>query len=112
MALTRILEVGSRDYAIRAPAAEAKEVRKQFIFDLDQVNMLPLIPSWVAKCDMTVLEHTRSPQETMLKRKRRKGYQRMIKHKQGWTRLRVGDIILGDGVPHAEMDEKPAEGLM
>ena len=36
--------------------------------------------------------------ETMLKKKRRKGYQRLIKHKQGWTRLRVGDIVLGDGV--------------
>jgi hypothetical protein len=29
-----------------------------------------------------------------MKKKRRKGYQKTIKLKNGWTRLRVGDIIL------------------
>jgi len=42
--------------------------------------------------------------ETMLKKKRRKGYQRTVKNKQGWTRLRVGDIILGDRPPDERLE--------
>lgn len=55
---------------------------------------LPTIPSDIVTCDLTVLEHTTSPVETRMKKKRRKGYQKTIKLKNGWTRLRVGDIIL------------------
>jgi large subunit ribosomal protein L21 len=51
-----------------------------------------------------VLEHTKSPMERLLKKKRRKGYEKTIEHKQGWTRLRVGDIVLGEGVrPETEV---------
>ena len=55
------------------------------------------IPTHVARCELTVLEHTKSPLERIVKSKRRKGYKKTIEHKQGWTRLRVGDIHLGDG---------------
>lgn len=55
------------------------------------------IPDHVARCELTVLEHTKSPLERIVKSKRRKGYKKTIEHKQGWTRLRVGDIHLGDG---------------
>jgi large subunit ribosomal protein L21 len=86
-------------------------VRKELDFDFDEVKKLPTVPGWVARCELTVLEHTRSPMEVMLKKKRRKGYQRTIRSKQGWTRLRVGDIILGEGestIAAATMEETTA----
>ncbi|PWN32077.1 uncharacterized protein FA14DRAFT_112269, partial [Meira miltonrushii] len=45
----------------------------------------------------TVLEHTLGPMEVIVKRKRRKGYKRTIKHKQTYTRLRVEAIQIGQG---------------
>lgn len=65
---------------------------------------LPNIPQDVVECHLTILEHTRTPQETCFKMKRRKGYRRTIKSKHGWTRLRVGDIHLGPGFPAHEME--------
>jgi len=56
---------------------------------------LPNIPNEVVDCELTVLEHTRGPVETKFKLKRRKGYRKTIRSKHGWTRLRVGDIKLG-----------------
>jgi len=95
--LTRILEVGSREFAIRAPAANGKELRK----DLPRVPgvsaSFETLPPSIASCTLTVLEHTKSPLTRTLLKKRRKGYQKTIQNKQGWTRLRVGDIILGEG---------------
>ena len=44
---------------------------------------------------MTVLEHTKSPLTRTLLKKRRKGYERTIENKQGWTRFRVGDVLVG-----------------
>lgn len=94
LSLSRILEVGSRDYSIRSPAAEGKELRK--VLGKGQEAGMEILPDWMVKCDLTVLEHTKSPLETIIKTKRRKGYRKTIQHKQGWTRLRVGDIHLGD----------------
>ena len=54
----------------------------------------PVLPSDLVRCNLTVLEHTKSPLERKLLKKRRKGYKKTIQHKQGWTRLRVGDIVL------------------
>ncbi|WVO15462.1 hypothetical protein L204_103120 [Cryptococcus depauperatus] len=93
--LTKILEVGSRDYAIRSPAAQAKELKREMDWKEKKVVEFPTIPPQVVRCEVTVLEHTRSPMEKLLKKKRRKGYKKTIQHKQGWTRLRVGDIELG-----------------
>jgi large subunit ribosomal protein L21 len=72
---TRILELGSRDYTIRDPKGIA--------------------PS-VVKCEATVVEHTKGKLETLVKTKRRKGYKKTIRQKQPYTRLRIGDIVLGE----------------
>lgn len=106
--LTRILEVGSRDFAIRSPAADGKELRKKLDIQLKEVLDVKFetVPNWVASCELTVIEHTKSPLEKLLKKKRRKGYEKTIQNKQGWTRLRVGDIHLGEGrqpVTHEEV---------
>jgi large subunit ribosomal protein L21 len=93
--LTRILEVGSREYSIRSPAAEGKAIRKTMPKGLD--GTLEALPNWMVQCKLTILEHTKSPLEKIVKTKRRKGYRKTIQHKQGWTRLRVGDIFLGEG---------------
>ena len=45
----------------------------------------------------TVVEHTKGPMEVIVKRKRRKGYKRTIRHKQTYTRLRVEAIKIGEG---------------
>jgi len=93
MALTRILEVGSREYAITSPANNGREILKRggdisFLKDL----------SGVVSCSVTVIEHTKSPLTRTILKKRRKGYKKTIENKQGWTRLRVGDIFLSEGV--------------
>lgn len=54
-----------------------------------------VIPQGVVQCHLTVMEHTKSPMERKLLKKRRKGYKKTIEHKQGWTRLRVGDVFVG-----------------
>ncbi|EIW66110.1 hypothetical protein TREMEDRAFT_35580, partial [Tremella mesenterica DSM 1558] len=98
LSLTRILEVGSREHSIRSPAADGKTLRKSLQFSPTTGKEWEYIPDWIVKCQVTVLEHTKSPMERLIKKKRRKGYKKTIEHKQGWTRLRVGDIVLGDGV--------------
>ncbi|GFZ47386.1 hypothetical protein JCM24511_05129 [Saitozyma sp. JCM 24511] len=111
LSLTRILEVGSREYAIRSPAADGKTLRKTVGTGEEGGWETETIPPWVAQCELTVLEHTKSPMERLLKKKRRKGYEKTIEHKQGWTRLRVGDIVLGEGVrPETEAGTQ-TEGL-
>ncbi|CAK9781671.1 hypothetical protein CC85DRAFT_324800 [Cutaneotrichosporon oleaginosum] len=99
LSLTRILEVGGREFAIRSPAADGKELRKSLPKGPGVDSGFETIPPWVASCELTVLEHTKSPLTRTLLKKRRKGYQKTIENKQGWTRLRVGDIVLGSGVP-------------
>jgi hypothetical protein len=65
---------------------------------------LPNIPQEVAECHLTILEHTRSPLEVNFKMKRRKASRRTVRHKHGWTRLRVGDIRLGAGLEASGME--------
>ncbi|KAK8843322.1 hypothetical protein IAR55_006977 [Kwoniella newhampshirensis] len=96
LSLTRIMEVGSRDYAIRSSGAEAKALKSKMDWKERRLTTFEGIPEHVVRCELTVLEHTKSPLERILKKKRRKGYKKTIEHKQGWTRLRVGDIILGE----------------
>ncbi|KAB5594481.1 hypothetical protein CTheo_2112 [Ceratobasidium theobromae] len=64
--LDAVHEYGSREYAVRGT-----------------------LPVRVAA---TVLEHTKGPMLEIFKKKRRKGYEKTIKHKQTYTRLRIGDI--------------------
>ena len=71
LALSEINEVGSRDYTLRGN---------------------PTIPPEQVKVSATVVEHTKGQMEVIFKKKRRKGYQKTITHKQTYTRLRIGPI--------------------
>ena len=73
LALSEIHEVGSREYTIRGN---------------------PIVPPENVKVEATVVEHTKGKMEVIFKKKRRKGYQKTIKHKQTYTRLRIGPIDL------------------
>ncbi|KAG8679700.1 hypothetical protein FRC09_018783 [Ceratobasidium sp. 395] len=64
--LDAVHEFGSREYALR--------------------GTLPV------RVNATVLEHTKGPMLEIFKKKRRKGYEKTIKHKQTYTRLRIGEI--------------------
>lgn len=76
--LDSIHEVGSRDYTLQA--SEGSHLAK------DLVN-----------CTATVVEHTKGRLEETVKFKKRKGYKKTIKTKPKYTRLRIGDIVLGNG---------------
>ncbi|KAI6023958.1 hypothetical protein PISMIDRAFT_679709 [Pisolithus microcarpus 441] len=71
LVLKDIHEVGSRDYTLRGE---------------------PLIPPGRVKVEATVVEHTKGAMEVVFKKKRRKGYQKTIKNKHPYTRLRIGPI--------------------
>ncbi|KAK7445379.1 hypothetical protein VKT23_014796 [Stygiomarasmius scandens] len=71
ISLDEIHELGSREYTLRGN---------------------PTIPPSNVKVEATVVEHTKGKMEFIFKKKRRKGYQKTKKHKQTYTRLRIGDI--------------------
>jgi large subunit ribosomal protein L21 len=73
LALSDIHEVGSREYTLRGE---------------------PTLPLGTVNVQATVVEHTKGAMETIVKFKRRKGYRKTIKHKQTYTRLRIGPIEL------------------
>ncbi|KAJ7509730.1 ribosomal protein L21-like protein [Mycena galericulata] len=79
LALSAIHELGSREYTLRGN---------------------PLIPaSSGVRVRATVVEHTKGAMEFIFKKKRRKGYQKLIQHKQPYTRLRIGEIEFAEDVP-------------
>ena len=69
--LRDIHEIGSREYTLRGD---------------------PLLPRNHIKVEATVVEHTKGKMEVVFKKKRRKGYQKTIKNKHPYTRLRIGPI--------------------
>ncbi|KAH9992780.1 ribosomal protein L21-like protein [Russula compacta] len=71
LSLSQIHEVGSREYTLRGT---------------------PVIPTSHVFVEATVVEHTKGKMEHIFKKKRRKGYERTIPHKQTYTRLRIGPI--------------------
>jgi large subunit ribosomal protein L21 len=71
LTLDKIHELGSRDYTLRGD---------------------PVISPSRVKVDATVIEHTKGAMELKFKKKRRKGYQKTIKNKHPYTRLRIGSI--------------------
>jgi len=99
--LNRITEVGSREYIIKPSSSSASSnttiPNSLLPSSLSKTIDHPTLPPSVVSCTLTVLEHTKSPLQKKLLKKRRKGYKKTIQHKQGWTRLRVGDIVLGNG---------------
>jgi large subunit ribosomal protein L21 len=70
LALNDIHEIGSREYTLRGGP----------------------IPTGLVSVSATILEHTKGSMEFMFKKKRRKGYQKTIQHKQTYTRIRIGPI--------------------
>ncbi|KAJ8457398.1 hypothetical protein ONZ45_g18330 [Pleurotus djamor] len=78
LALNEIHELGSREYTLRGN---------------------PVIPPTRVKVEATVLEHTKGKMEYIFKKKRRKGYQKTITHKQPYTRLRIGPIEVPTETP-------------
>ena len=69
--LSDIHEIGSREFTLRGN---------------------PVLPPGQVRVEATVVEHTKGKMETIFKKKRRKGYERTIHHKQTYTRLRIGPI--------------------
>jgi large subunit ribosomal protein L21 len=80
LALSEINEVGSRDYTLRGA---------------------PTVPPEQVRVHATVVEHTKGQMEVIFKKKRRKGYQKTITHKQTYTRLRIGPIEIGEPELHS-----------
>lgn len=123
--LTRILEVGSRDYTLRAafPAESSVSTtarstgeqgatkaplllpvlaRSATKFGVPRdwqrhPDSLPYLGQEVVKASLIVLEHTKGAMFEVEKFKKRKGYRRTLRSKLGFTKLRVGEIIIGDG---------------
>ena len=71
ISFSAISEAGSRTYTLRGN---------------------PILPSGTVRVQATVIEHTKGKLEKIEKFKRRKGYHRIIHHKQTYTRLRIGPI--------------------
>jgi len=71
LALTEIHEIGSREYTLRGD---------------------PCISTGLVNVSATILEHTKGRMEFIFKKKRRKGYQKTIQHKQTYTRIRIGPV--------------------
>jgi len=73
--LNAIQEVGSREYTIRGD---------------------PTLPQGAVRVKAVVMEHTKGALQKIEKFKRRKGYRRLLDHKQPFTRLRIGSIEFGN----------------
>ncbi|KZT27728.1 hypothetical protein NEOLEDRAFT_1176338 [Neolentinus lepideus HHB14362 ss-1] len=78
LSLSEIHEIGSREFTLRGD---------------------PIIPKDTVKVAATVVEHTKGKMEIIVKKKRRKGYVKTIKHKQPYTRLRIGTIDVAVSEP-------------
>jgi large subunit ribosomal protein L21 len=78
IALSEIHELGSREYTLRGN---------------------PTIPRNTVSVQATVVEHTKGKMEVVFKKKRRKGYQKTIRNKHPYTRLRIGPIDVPGTVP-------------
>ncbi|CAD6885833.1 unnamed protein product [Tilletia controversa] len=115
--LERVHEIGSQDYTLRAQDPISPRVRTEHyaangVDPLEGANSTTkwtsrLIPAGLAftgavlrpetvRVRCLVVEHTKGKMEYIVKKKRRKGYRKTIKHKQPYTRLRVEEIRLGD----------------
>ncbi|OAV99642.1 hypothetical protein PTTG_00551 [Puccinia triticina 1-1 BBBD Race 1] len=118
--LTRITEVGSRNFTIRAagngtvghakretlsPAASKTLNSKAKKLGMDPselsresrtVCFKPEIPHYLDEnlvhASAIVVEHTRGKMSTVIKKKRRKGYRKTIKNKPYYTRIRLCEI--------------------
>ncbi|KAH9462523.1 hypothetical protein MJO28_002702 [Puccinia striiformis f. sp. tritici] len=118
--LTRITEVGSRNFTLRAvgngtvghakrethaPAASKTLERKakklgvdpsELVREARTVCLKPEIPHYLDEelvhASAIVVEHTRGKMITVIKKKRRKGYRKTIKNKPYYTKIRLCEI--------------------
>lgn len=112
ISLTRILEVGSRDYTLRAgsnsPSSLSSSSRPPVLTRPATTtgaltiprdwqrhpDSLPYLSSDLVAAELTVVEHTKGEMFQVDKFKRRKGYRRSLRSKLGFTKLRMGEIKL------------------
>lgn len=97
--LSRILEVGSRDYTLKAPSALKGQIER------------PALPEDDIHVEATVIEHTKSKMQFIEKFKRRKRYHRRIGYKGHFTRIRINDIRLGGESMSGDQKEFNAPSL-
>lgn len=83
--LTTLSSLGSRDFTLRSPIPTKKNSKREF-----------LNPE-LFKCQATVVEHTKAPMLTTIKKKRRNRHAKAIKSKQPYTVLRITDLEALDG---------------
>lgn len=86
LALTRIFEVGSHAFRLRAGAG-------------DRLTGV--------RCEATVLENTTGPLTIKRLVKRRKGYKKEIRSKMRYTRLRIGEIAVEAAETAADLAPAP-----
>lgn len=92
--LTTVSSFGSREYTLRAPIPSRKSMpAREF-----------LRPGLV-EVQATVVEHTKRPMVTTIKKKRRNRHAKAAKHKQPYTVLRITEVKLAEG---STLDSPPA----
>ncbi|GAA5987975.1 hypothetical protein JCM5350_007841 [Sporobolomyces pararoseus] len=110
ISLTRILEVGSRDYTLRAstssPPPSSLLSRPPILTQTQSSSStiprdwqrhpdsLPYLSNSLVSAELTVVEHTKGEMFQVDKFKRRKGYRRSLRSKLGFTKLKMGEIKL------------------
>ncbi|KAH8923508.1 hypothetical protein BT69DRAFT_1350129 [Atractiella rhizophila] len=91
--LTRVLEVGSRSFTLRAPTPFISSKFLERDWQRKPDGMGKGLGDKV-HLEATVVEHTKSKMSTKEKFRRRKRYHRTLRQKLEWTRLRIGEIKL------------------
>merc|ERR1711939_515866 len=112
--LTRVVELGSRDYTLRAASSVSSMSEERFespatalrpplsrAQDAQETprdwqrypDSLPALrPGAFVRAKVTVIEHTKGRMFEVEKFKKRKGYRRTLRSKLAFTRVRVGDF--------------------
>ncbi|KNZ47164.1 hypothetical protein VP01_663g16 [Puccinia sorghi] len=133
--LTRITEVGSRNFTLRAvgngtvghakretlPPVAARTLNfraKKLGVEPEEltrrartVSLKPEIPHYLdthlVQASAIVVEHTRGKMNTVIKKKRRKGYRKTIKNKPYYTKIRLCEIKIPTMEAEASSHLKP-----
>lgn len=107
MAKRRRVEGGPQSVASRLAAAAAAEGSQEPLRLSSSWTTQHLLPAGLAhagavlspqtvRARAVVVEHTKGALEKIVKFKRRKGYKKTIQHKQGYTRIRLEAVRLGE----------------
>jgi large subunit ribosomal protein L21 len=96
--LTRILELGSRDYTLRAPSP----VIGKALFEKDWQRRPDALGKGLGKetvrVECRVLEHGVGKEMIVIKQRRRKRYRRRLLMRNMYTKLLVTRLEIGNGV--------------